>query len=104
MLFLIDITGGDDGVIRMWQYLVDSELSTFTSTGGINSLRFSTTGSRFGAASKTGYIELWNANIGAKECLPFYKVCAFKKYASDLVFLNAGNVISACGFSPETKR
>ena len=101
---LTDVTGSDDGVIKMWQYLVEKELSTFTATGGVNNLRFSTTGARFGAASKTGYLELWNANIGVQDGLPFYKVLAHKKYTADLAFLNAGNVVCTCGFSPETKR
>eukprot|EP00727_Mastigamoeba_balamuthi_P008203 m51a1_g4003 putative dmX-like protein (2514) ;mRNA; f:526184-534711 len=102
------LSSGQDGKVRLWQFLSAKELAAFqilpqAQNAPVNRARFSPTGMRFGAVDKSGYFALWSFSAGDSG-VPFYKVMAHAREATDLAFLNSGSFIATAGSTNDPKR
>jgi len=63
--FILDLTGGNENQINLWQYQQDPLLMSYQlqSNSKINQIRFNSFGTKFGAVDSKGSLELWNFEV-----------------------------------------
>ncbi|KAG8130804.1 hypothetical protein E2320_017450, partial [Naja naja] len=99
-----DLTGAQDGSVRMFEWGHSQQLACFRSGGNsrITRMRFNYQGNKFGIVDGDGHISLYQTNC--KGCLhngstpkPYLTWQCHNKTASDFVFISSSSLIATAG-------
>ncbi len=95
------LTAGVDGSVCLHQYGFPELLTPYRigPTARVNSVKFSSSGSRFGAVDETGHLTLWQFDSSLESQRPYSIFQCHTKRANDVCFLESGNVIATAGLS-----
>uniref|UniRef100_A0A8D2LK16 Dmx like 1 n=1 Tax=Varanus komodoensis TaxID=61221 RepID=A0A8D2LK16_VARKO len=105
-----DLTGAQDGSVRMFEWGHSQQIACFRSGGNsrITRMRFNYQGNKFGIVDGDGYISLYQTNW--KSCLqngstprPYLTWQCHNKTASDFVFISSSSLIATAGQSTDNR-
>uniref|UniRef100_A0A8C6VBG8 Dmx like 1 n=1 Tax=Naja naja TaxID=35670 RepID=A0A8C6VBG8_NAJNA len=107
---IADLTGAQDGSVRMFEWGHSQQLACFRSGGNsrITRMRFNYQGNKFGIVDGDGHISLYQTNC--KGCLhngstpkPYLTWQCHNKTASDFVFISSSSLIATAGLSTDNR-
>jgi WD40 repeat protein len=89
------------GAVQLYQCGFPEVLTLYRGAPGprVNSLRFSPSGTRFGAVDEAGMLALWQFDSNVASYQPFASIPCHSKRAHDLCFLETGNLVATAGLS-----
>uniref|UniRef100_A0A670Y0U5 Dmx like 1 n=1 Tax=Pseudonaja textilis TaxID=8673 RepID=A0A670Y0U5_PSETE len=107
---IADLTGAQDGSVRMFEWGHSQQLAFFRSGGNsrITRMRFNYQGNKFGIVDGDGHISLYQTNC--KGCphngstpKPYLTWQCHNKTASDFVFISSSSLIATAGLSTDNR-
>ncbi len=95
------LTASVSGAVQLYQCGFPEVLTLYRPAGGprVNALRFSPSGTRFGAVDEAGMLALWQFDSNVASYQPFTTIPCHSKRAHDLCFLETGNLVATAGLS-----
>lgn len=89
------------GAVQLFQYGFPEVLTLYRASPAprATAVRFGPSGSRFGAVDEAGTLSLWQFDSNVASHVPFAVLPCHSKRASDLCFLETGNIVATAGLS-----
>jgi WD40 repeat protein len=88
------------GSICLHQFGFPELLTPYRKAGPrIHSMKFASSGSRFGAVDDNGVLSLWQFESNSESQNAFATIPCFSKRANDLCFLDTNNIVATAGLS-----
>lgn len=84
--FLVDLSGGQDGCVQLWEWGHSQPISTPRPAGTyakVTHVAFSQQGSKFGVTDSDGTLSLWQ--VSSTSTTPFWVFIFLFKYSIDLL-------------------
>src|SRR5690554_2050659 len=108
----LDLSGGVDGTICLWQYNSSDESGTFKDflmatyrlapNPRVTRLHFNVRGTKFGASDANGKLSLWRFDANEASLLPFQTFQCHQN-TLDFDFMNSGSMLATAGHSSDKK-
>uniref|UniRef100_A0A8C6IW43 RAVE complex protein Rav1 C-terminal domain-containing protein n=1 Tax=Melopsittacus undulatus TaxID=13146 RepID=A0A8C6IW43_MELUD len=100
-LFLLNLTGAQDGSVRMFEWGHAQQITCFRSGGNsrVTRMRFNYQGNKFGIVDADGYISLYQTNwkccpLTGTSPKPYLTWQCHNKTANDFVFISSSSLIA----------
>uniref|UniRef100_A0A4X2KZ65 Dmx like 1 n=1 Tax=Vombatus ursinus TaxID=29139 RepID=A0A4X2KZ65_VOMUR len=109
-LFYKDLTGAQDGSVRMFEWGHSQQITCFRSGGNsrVTRMRFNHQGNKFGIVDADGYISLYQTNwkccpVTGNTPKPYLTWQCHNKTANDFVFISSSSLIATAGLSTDNR-
>uniref|UniRef100_A0A670JBT7 Dmx like 1 n=1 Tax=Podarcis muralis TaxID=64176 RepID=A0A670JBT7_PODMU len=110
LFFIPDLTGAQDGSVRMFEWGHSQQITCFRSGGNsrITRMRFNYQGNKFGIVDGDGFISLYQTNwktslLNGSTPKPYLTWQCHNKTASDFVFISSSSLIATAGQSTDNR-
>ncbi|XP_012372214.1 dmX-like protein 1 [Octodon degus] len=107
---LHDLTGAQDGSVRMFEWGHSQQIACFRSGGNsrVTRMRFNYQGNKFGIVDADGYLSLYQTNwkccpVTGSMPKPYLTWQCHNKTANDFVFVSSSSLIATAGLSTDNR-
>uniref|UniRef100_A0A8K9UYG8 Dmx like 1 n=1 Tax=Oncorhynchus mykiss TaxID=8022 RepID=A0A8K9UYG8_ONCMY len=100
-----DLTGAQDGSVRMFEWGHSQQIICFRSPGNsrVTRIRFNHQGNKFGIVDADGALRLWQTNTTGNTPKPYLTLQCHNKTAHDFVFVGSSSLIATAGLSTDNR-
>jgi len=97
------LSGGIDGAITLWQFKFPASVANYrpAATSRIHRIKFSNTGTKFGACDHSGKVSLWRWSSQEESINPYRTLQCHTGRCTDMAFLNLGSFFATAGHSSD---
>ncbi|KTF82647.1 hypothetical protein cypCar_00032557 [Cyprinus carpio] len=101
----VDLTGAQDGSVRMFEWGHSQQITCFRSPGNsrVTRIRFSYQGNKFGIVDADGALSLWQTSTSGNAPKPYLTLQCHNKTANDFVFVGSSSLIATAGLSTDNR-
>nr|XP_021509572.1 dmX-like protein 1 [Meriones unguiculatus] len=110
MAIIKNLTGAQDGSVRMFEWGHSQQITCFRSGGSsrITRMRFNYQGNKFGIVDADGYLSLYQTNwkccpVTGSMPKPYLAWQCHNKTANDFVFVSSSSLIATAGLSTDNR-
>lgn len=100
-----DLTGAQDGSVRMFEWGHSQQIICFRSPGNsrVTRIRFNHQGNKFGIVDADGALSLWQTNTSGTTPKPYLTLQCHNKTANDFLFVGSSSLIATAGLSTDNR-
>eukprot|EP01126_Amoeba_proteus_P065670 TRINITY_DN9382_c0_g1_i2.p1 TRINITY_DN9382_c0_g1~~TRINITY_DN9382_c0_g1_i2.p1 ORF type:complete len:595 (+),score=114.41 TRINITY_DN9382_c0_g1_i2:522-2306(+) len=101
------LSGSLGGAVKLWQWNIPTVVGTYPnnhSKSRVNSIRFSTSGTKFGACMNDGWISLWRWSEQDDTVQPYRCIKCYSVQCRDMMFLNTGSYFATAGQDEDVEK
>ncbi|OBS78650.1 hypothetical protein A6R68_18963, partial [Neotoma lepida] len=104
-LLCLDLTGAQDGSVRMFEWTRPQQLVCFRQAGNarVTRLYFNSQGNKCGVADGEGFLSIWQVNQTASNPKPYMSWQCHSKATSDFAFITSSSLVATSGQSNDNR-